>query len=68
MENTIGKRIRERRRELYMTQTALSEKSGVNRTTISQLENGVRDDILVSTLSEIAKALGVGVEFFLNQE
>lgn len=68
MGNTIGERIRERRRELYLSQTALSKKSGVNRTTISQLENGVRDDILVSTLSDIAKALEVGVEFFLTQE
>lgn len=68
MGNTIGERIRERRRELYLSQTALSKKSGVNRTTISQLENGVRDDILVSTLSDIAKALEVGVEFFLTRE
>lgn len=64
----IGKRIKERRREIHMTQAVLSEKSGVNRTTISQLESGTRSNILVSNLCSIASALGVSVEFFLSEE
>ena len=64
----IGKRVKERRRELHMTQAVLAEKSGVNRTTISQLESGTRDNILVSSLCSIASALDTSVEFFLKEE
>ena len=64
----IGKRIKERRREIHMSQTILSEKSGVNRTTISQLESGVRNNILINKLCAIASALDVSVEFFLKSE
>ena len=66
MKETIAKRIRARRRELDMTQQELSDKSHVSRLTISLIENSKCNDILVGTLTALASALGVSVEFFLE--
>jgi DNA-binding XRE family transcriptional regulator len=60
--------IKERREELKMTQEELAIKSGISRQTISSLENGKYDNVLMSTLAAIAAALGITVEdFFCNQ-
>lgn len=40
-----------------MSQSYLSEVSGVNRATLSQLESGKEIDIRISTLLAISKAL-----------
>ena len=64
MKELIGKRIRQRRSELHMSQETLSEKSEVCRATISAIENGKCNDILVGTLTAIASALETTVEFF----
>ena len=66
MRELIGKRIRERRKELHMSQEALAEKSNVSRMTIIGLENGKCDNPLVGTLADIARALDTTVEFFLT--
>ena len=66
MKETIAKRIRARRRELDMSQQELSDKSHVSRVNISLIENGKCNDILVGTLTALASALGVTVEFFLE--
>ena len=66
MKELIGRRILERRRELNMSQETLAEKSNVNRVTISLLETGKSNDVLIGTLTAIAKALDTTVEFFLN--
>lgn len=63
----MGYRIRERREELKMTQEELSAKSGVSRQTISALECGKSEDVLVGTLAALAKALDTTVDnFFCN--
>ena len=66
MKETIAKRIRDRRRALNMTQSELSAKSHVSRVNISLIENGKCSDIFVGTLTALASALDVTVEFFLN--
>lgn len=66
MEEQVGKRIRERRKHLRMSQETLAEKSSVSRMTISALENGKRTDVLVGTLVDIANALDTKVEFFFT--
>ena len=66
MSENIGNRIKERRKELRMSQEVLAEKSNVCRARISAIENGKGDDILVSTLTAIAIALDTTVEFFLS--
>ena len=58
----MGYKIKERREELRMSQEELSEKSGVNRTTISMLENGKIDQVLTGTLVALAKALETTVD------
>ena len=66
MKEQIGKRIRERRKELGITQDKLATMCNVSRERISFIENGKCNDILVSTLTAIASALGTTIEFFLN--
>ena len=66
MKELIGSRILERRKELNMSQETLAEKSNVNRVTISLLETGKSNDVLIGTLTAIAEALETTVEFFLN--
>ena len=55
--STIGDKIRERRKELHMTQKTLAKESYVSRTRLSAIENGTCNDVRVSTLSAIADAL-----------
>ena len=64
MNESIGKKIRERREELGMKQEDLATKSNVSRGTISALENGRCEDVLVGTLANIANALETTVESF----
>lgn len=58
----MGYKIRERREELRMTQEELAQKAGVSRQTISSLETGKYDNVLVSTLAAIALALDTTVD------
>lgn len=58
----MGYKIRELRERLKMTQVELSIKSGVSRTTIYNLENGVESVTTTRTLNKLANALGVNVE------
>jgi DNA-binding XRE family transcriptional regulator len=58
----MGINIKERREELKMTQEELANRSGVSRQTISSLETGKYDNVLVSTLAAIAAALDTTVD------
>lgn len=58
----MGYRIKERREELRMSQEELSEKSGINRTTISMIETGKTENIMTGTLVALAKALDTTVD------
>lgn len=64
MNENIGKKIKERREALSMKQEELAAKSNVSRGTISALENGKCDDMLVGTLAAIANALDTTVDSF----
>ena len=66
MEQNLGKKIRDRRKDMNMSQEMLAKKSNLSRARISAIENGKCRDILVSTLTTIASALGTSVEFFLT--
>ena len=57
MHNTI----KERREALKLNQDQLSEKSGVTRTVISQLETGRRTVITSDTMLKLAKAMDCSV-------
>lgn len=61
-------RLREIREEKGISQEELSERSGVSRTTISELETEKRKVTTNITLNKIATALGEKVSniFFIN--
>ena len=68
MSQFVGERIKERREELRMTQEDLSKASNVSRATISTIENGKCDNVLVGTLLSICKAMDTTIDnFFCNE-
>ena len=63
----MGYSIMERRKALGMSQEELAALSGISRQTISAIESGKSENVLVGTLAAIASALGTTVDqFFLN--
>lgn len=64
MDNFVGNAIKERREELRMSQEELSKASNVSRQTISALENGKCENVLVGTLLSISKALDTTIDNF----
>ena len=56
-------KIKELREKARLSQTALAEKSGVSRATISIIESGKASDIKIETLSRIAGALGGNISY-----
>lgn len=63
---TINERIRNRRMELGMTQTALAEMLGYkSRTTIAKIEDG-KIELSKSRIEAIAKALNVKVSYLMG--
>lgn len=65
---SMGFRIKECRKELNMSQEELSKRSGVSRTIISGLENGIITVTTTETLLKIAKALDKKVaDIFFEQ-
>jgi transcriptional regulator with XRE-family HTH domain len=55
-------RLRELREERHLTQEALAARCGLNHHTISEIECEIRKNVYISTLSKLAKGLGVDVE------
>lgn len=53
--------IHDTRKALKMSQRALSEKSGINQSNLSKIENGIINPSL-STIQRLAKSLGHRVE------
>lgn len=51
--------LREARRKAQLTQDQLAELSGVDQSTISDLETGRNTDPRLSTLTRLAEALGI---------
>ncbi|WP_026072771.1 helix-turn-helix domain-containing protein [Nodosilinea nodulosa] len=56
----FGKAVRRRRRELDISQEALAERAGMNRTYVSSVERGERNPTLES-IDQFAKALNITV-------
>lgn len=62
----IGKRIKQRREELKITQEELASKLGYkNKSTITKIENGV-NDIVQSKVCEFAKALNTTPAYLMS--
>ena len=57
----LGKNIKEARRRLKITQAELAAKTGVSRTTMSQLEGGTITDIGIRKVIRILEYLGLEI-------
>ena len=65
IKEKIGQRIRYLRKELNLSQEALALKSDVDRTYITDVENG-RRNISIEILEKVIKALEVSISDFFN--
>lgn len=63
----IGQRIRELRLEKQLSQEALAFNAGVDRTYMSDLENG-RRNVSVEVLERVISALGIGFKDFFDHK
>jgi len=66
-EAELGRRIRERRLELGLTQSSVADAGGLTKSFVSQIERGYTAPS-ISTLRAIAKALGVSMFFFFQED
>lgn len=64
----LGKKIKEMRNKKEFSARELSERSGVARSLISQLETGKRQSTGMDTIYRLAKALDVPLSYFFNNE
>lgn len=63
---SVGERIRLLRKRKQLSQIALSARSGIDRTYLSDIENGKRN-ISLLTLNNLALALDVPIEMLLSR-
>lgn len=64
----VGQRIKQLRKELELSQEALGLKAEVDRTYVTDVENG-RRNVSLEILERIIKALNISIsEFFNNKE
>jgi len=63
----VGQRIRELRKELELSQEALAYKAEVDRTYVTDVENG-RRNVSVEILERLIKALEVSIAEFFNSK
>lgn len=61
----FGKRIKELRESLFMSQEALAEKIGIHRNTLARIENGT-NYVSLNTLEKIQAVLGVEYKELFN--
>ena len=63
----VGQRIRELRKKLELSQEGLAYEAEVDRTYITDIENG-RRNVSMEVLERITKALGVSFAEFFNSK
>ena len=64
---SITQNIREKRKQLGLSQDKLSKQAGVAYNTIVKIESGENPNPTIDTLRKIAKALDVGVDNLLKE-
>jgi len=60
--STIAKKIKQRRKEVGLSQDKLSKLAGVAYNTIVKIESGENPNPTIETLKKIAKALNTPIE------
>ena len=63
---SVGERVRLFRKRKQLSQIALSERSSIDRTYLSDIENGKRN-ISLLTLNNLALALDVPIEMLVSR-
>ena len=63
---SFGKRLRQRRQEIRLSQQELSKRTRVRRATISDLETGKRSAVTTDTAKILARALGVSIDYLVE--
>ena len=63
----VGQRIKTLRNQLGISQEALANKAGIDRTYVTDVENG-RRNIAIENLEKLIAALNVSVSDFFNSE
>ena len=66
MSSRIGERLQAARARLGWTREALAYHSGVSWSAVAQIESGRRKDVRLSTLSALASALEVSVDYLIG--
>lgn len=61
----VGKRIRELRKELGISQEALANKAEIDRTYVTDVENG-RRNISIENLKKLVNALEINLKDFFD--
>ena len=67
IKQKVGNRIRELRKNLELSQEALALKSEVDRTYVTDVENG-RRNVSLEILERLIKALNVSITEFFNSK
>ncbi len=67
IKQKVGQRIRQLRKELKLSQEALALKAEVDRTYVTDVENG-RRNVSLEILERLIKALNVSVTDFFNSK
>lgn len=67
IKDKVGQRIKELRNELGLSQEALANKAGVDRTYVTDVENG-RRNVSVELLEKLIKALEVSIQAFFTSK
>ena len=67
IKQKVGNRIRELRKDLELSQEALALKAEVDRTYVTDVENG-RRNVSLEILERIIKALNVSIADFFNSK
>lgn len=62
----VGRRVRRIRRAKDVTQVQFAAQTGLNRMTISRLENGTAKVVYGDTIVALARALGVSADYLLG--
>ncbi|MCD8294708.1 MAG: helix-turn-helix domain-containing protein [Clostridia bacterium] len=64
----IGRRIKERRKELGLNQRELASRVGLSEGSISKYENGKVEDATLHMIAKFADSLGVSIGWLLGLE
>ena len=66
MTDDTGKRIKARRKDLGMTQEELGQKAGVTKATINKYETGIVQNLQLSNIEDMAKALNLSPRYIMG--